>query len=100
MGKENKKLIGKAKDISNADNVVVYGYVDGDIVNCENVIIINGYVDGEIINCNHVLGLLSDKSIGRNALLNKEKSGVYVSSKDYGTYFNKHIPENRGRYGR
>lgn len=75
---------GRAKDISNADVVVVYGSVYGDIVNAENVVIINGNVHGDITNCENVLGTISDRSIGDKALWNKAKSDCTITRKDLG----------------
>lgn len=55
-----KKLDG---NINNADVVIVYGDVKGNVNNCDNVIVINGDVYGNISNCDNVAGLISDKAI-------------------------------------
>ena len=52
-----KKLDG---NVNNADTVIVYGNIKGNINNCDNVIIINGNVEGNINNCDNVCGLLAD----------------------------------------
>ena len=47
-------------NINNADVVIIYGKVSGNINNCENVVVINGQVVGDICNCENVLGTLAD----------------------------------------
>lgn len=50
-------------DISNADIVIVYGDIKGNVNNANDVIIINGDVKGDVINCSNIAGLLSDKAV-------------------------------------
>ena len=61
------KKVTKAKkiegDVVNADVVIVYGDVKGNITNADTVVIINGDVYGNISNCDNVAGLISDKAI-------------------------------------
>lgn len=60
------KKVTKAKKIDgnvvNADVVIVYGDVKGNINNCDSVVVINGDVYGHINNCDNVAGLLADKA--------------------------------------
>lgn len=77
---------GQLKDVTNADVVVVYGNVYGDIKNTNNVVIINGNLEGKVINCDTIL---SDEDvpgfkIGETALLNKSKADIPILRKDAG----------------
>lgn len=55
-----KKLEGNVND---ADVVIVYGDVKGNINNCDNVIVINGDVKGNLNNCDNVAGLLANNAL-------------------------------------
>lgn len=55
-----KKIDG---DVVNADVVIIYGDVKGNITNADTVVVINGDVFGNISNCGNVAGLISDKAI-------------------------------------
>lgn len=60
------KKVTKAKkidgDVVNADVVIVYGDVKGNITNADTVVVINGDVFGNVVNCDNVAGLLADKA--------------------------------------
>lgn len=60
------KKVTKAKRIDgnvvNADVVIVYGDVKGNIANADTVVVINGDVFGNISNCENAVGLLADKA--------------------------------------
>ena len=49
-------------NINNANVVIVYGDVKGNIYDCDTVIVINGDVNGNITLCDNVAGFLSDKA--------------------------------------
>ena len=57
------KTNGVKGNIKDANAVIIYGDVKGNIIDCENVIIINGDIKGNIKDCNNVCGLLADQSI-------------------------------------
>lgn len=55
-----KKIHG---NVNNANVVIVYGDIKGNVNNCDNVVVINGDVYGHINNCDNVAGLLADKAV-------------------------------------
>lgn len=61
------RKVTKAKKIEgnviNANVVIVYGDVKGNITNADTVVVINGDVYGNISNCDNVAGLLADKAV-------------------------------------
>lgn len=64
MGVPDKVTKTKIKgNVSNADVVIVYGDIKGNVYGCENVVVINGDVYGEVSFCGNVAGLLSDKAV-------------------------------------
>ena len=74
--------ITKAKKIDgnvvNADVVIVYGDVKGNITNADTVVIINGDVYGNISNCDNVAGFLADQCIPVNRIVEVQtQPGVY-----------------------
>lgn len=52
-----------AGNVNNADVVIVYGDIKGNVYDCDNVIVINGDVNGNITLCDNVAGLLADKAV-------------------------------------
>ena len=49
-------------NINNANVVIVYGDVKGNVNNCDTIVVINGDVYGHINNCDNVAGLPADKA--------------------------------------
>lgn len=76
-----KKIYG---NVDNANVVIVYGDVKGNVNNCNDVIIINGDVHGHINNCDNVAGLLADKGIERCNPIEIEP-GVYYKFPECGS---------------
>ena len=59
---ENHRKYKKVEgNINNADVVIVYGDVKGNIVAAKDVIVINGAVKGNLVNCENVAGLLAQE---------------------------------------
>lgn len=64
MGGPDKVTKAKIKgNVSNADVVIVYGDIKGNVYDCDNVVVINGDVYGNITLCDNVAGLLADKAV-------------------------------------
>ena len=72
---KTKKIDG---NVNNAEVVIVYGDVKGNITNADTVVVINGDVYGNITNCDNVAGLLADQCIPVNRIVEVQtQPGVY-----------------------
>lgn len=74
-------IIGK--NVSDANIVIAYGGVKGNISNCKDVIIINGDIKGNINNCENVCGLLADdEKLQKSRILEKWRGDKDLSDSD------------------
>lgn len=65
MPKRTEKYKSVYGNINNANVVIVYGDVKGNINFCGDVIIINGNVNGNIMDADNVAGLLAERGGGK-----------------------------------